>query len=91
MKKLPSILILTVLILGTLIGCSKEEWSGFVYPNKNDLTDHRSIGTFTSLEQCRDVAVSLMSSSNWHNGDYECGLNCKNSSYGVLVCDQTLR
>ena len=91
MKKLPKILVLMVLILGVITGCSKEEWSGFVYPNKNNLSDHRNIGTYSSLEQCRDAALSLMSSSNWFNGDYECGLNCKSSSYGVMVCDKTLR
>ena len=91
MKKLPKILVLMVLILGVITGCSKEEWSGFVYPNKNNLLDHRNIGTYSSLEQCRDAALSLMSSSNWHNGDYECGLKWKSSSYGVMVCDKTLR
>ena len=93
MKKLPEILVLMVLILGTITGCSKkdEEWSGFVYPNKNNLTDHRNIGTYSSLEQCRDAALSLMSTSNWFNGDYECGLNCKSSSYGGMLCDKTLK
>jgi hypothetical protein len=91
MNKLPKILLLMVIVLGILSGCSKEEWTGFVYPNKNDLTEHRNIGTFSSLEQCRDSALSRMSSSNWFNGDYECGLNCENSSYGGMLCDKTLK
>ena len=89
MKKIPNTLFMMILILGTLTGCFQEEWSGSVYPNKNNLMNHRAVGTYTSLKQCRDAAYSLISSSNWKNADYECGLNCRGSI--PMICEKTVR
>ena len=77
-----------------IINGEPQEWSDtwiftfqdFVYPNKNNLSDSRNIGTYSSLEQCRDAALSRISSSNWYNGDYECGLNCSG-----MMCEKTLK
>ncbi|KKL65763.1 hypothetical protein LCGC14_2151760, partial [marine sediment metagenome] len=43
--------VIYVLIISFLLAsCGKEEWEGFVYPNKNDLTVHRNTGVYESLE-----------------------------------------
>ena len=75
-----------------LVGCSgKEEWRGFLYPNRDDLTTHVEIGTFGSLEQCRDAVRANKAYSE--NADYECGLNCRDElgPGGPLVCKKTER
>ena len=75
-----------------LQGCFDEEWDGYVYPNKNDLTQHKYIGDFDNLEDCRAAALGWLNrNSSQSSGDYECGLNCEKSEYDVDVCEKTLR
>ncbi|MEH6529572.1 MAG: hypothetical protein V7718_06490 [Porticoccus sp.] len=81
-------------LLVLLSGCVEEKWEGFVYPNANDLTISKNVGTFSSLEACRDAALSILSSiSSVRAGDYECGLNCEARSDlgGMKVCKKTER
>lgn len=80
---------LAALIL--LTGCT-ERWSGFVYPNKQDLTTHQAVGDHSSLESCRRAAADVISGlpGGGRNADYECGLDCKSRS-GMLVCTRTER
>jgi len=78
--------ILILIIFSTILsGCFSEEWSGYVYPDRSNLSNHKYIGTFESLELCRAEAIaSLEQYGGTRNGDYECGLNCKDS-----VCEKT--
>ena len=73
--------IIMVSILLFILGCMEETWTGFVYPDKNDLSIYKSIGTFKTLKQCRSASLS---SIDRYKGDFECGLNCRGS-----VCDKT--
>lgn len=79
-----------------LTGCS-QEWKGFVYPNKNDLTKHIELGTFDSLEKCRNSAINLMSKlGDRSKQDYECGLNCRpmknlDGTSDMNICEKTER
>jgi hypothetical protein len=89
---------LNILILvgaaAALYACWKQEWMGFVYPNKADLTQHIEIGVFSSLEECRGAAQGKLVLSGWaSSGDYECGLSCEQKAeYGdLLVCKETSR
>lgn len=87
---------LTIIIVCSLIlsGCLKDEWEGFVYPNKNNLSEHISIGSYGSLEECRASAINALNKiSSVHDGDYECGLNCKSKSGmgAIKVCEETSR
>lgn len=74
---------------------SAEVWTGYFYPNANDLTNHIETGEFESLEECRDTTISYADSMGIPYGqyDYECGLNCEaRSEYGGLnVCKETLQ
>lgn len=86
--------IIAVLVSVAVIGCFKEEWEGFVYPNKNNLTEHINIGTYKSLEACRASAIdALNKTSSASAGDYECGLNCelRSGMSGIKVCEETER
>jgi hypothetical protein len=71
----------------------EERWEGFVYPDKSELTIHKNIGEFKSLESCRSAAQNkLIQISSLERGDYECGLNCEfNSNYDMNVCKETKR
>lgn len=75
-----------------LAGCGNQ-WEGFVYPNRNDLTNHIGIGSYKSLEECRASALQALGKvSSLERGDYECGLNCKaDGSGGLKVCEETLK
>lgn len=67
-----------------------ETWSGWVYPDKDNLRYSKSIGEYKSLEECRDVALDML--MKYPNGDYECGLDCEyNKDLGVDVCKETTR
>lgn len=85
----------TVIALSLAVsGCFKEEWEGFVYPNKNDLAEHINIGSYKSLEECRASAINALNKvSSVSAGDYECGLNCESKSGmgGIKVCENTER
>jgi len=88
-----SIKVLTIACsIALLSGCIGDEWDGYVYPDSNDLTVHRHVGTFSSLESCRDAALSTLENMGaLRSGDYECGLNCEARSNlgGMKVCDKT--
>jgi hypothetical protein len=87
-------LLILVGAAAALTACWQQEWMGFVYPNKANLTQHIEIGVFSSLEECRGAAQDKLVLSGWANsGDYECGLNCERKvEYGdLLVCKETSR
>ena len=85
------LIISSVLILSS---CFSEQWEGFVYPDKNNLTVHQGVGVYESLEACRAASLELLSRiSSIEKGDYECGLNCKseNGFSVVKICEKTER
>lgn len=80
------------LLAGLLTGCFGEEWSGVVYPNKDDLTEQRYIGVFGSLEECRSAALAaIQAGALGAKADYECGLNCDGGLEpgSPMICEQT--
>lgn len=83
-----------VLPFFAMVGCS-DRWEGFVYPNRNNLSNHRNLGAFESLEMCRAAAKGFLTEIKaLESGDYECGKNCDNGSNfssGIKVCEETLR
>ena len=81
-------LLVGLILAVPLSGCFKDEWSGYVYPDKHNLSEHEYIGKFKSLEICREEALDALNNlgSSTRKGDYECGLNCDGS-----VCDKTER
>ena len=85
------IIILFIIAISLVKCATSEEWSGHVYPNRGNLAVSRTIGTFESLERCRDEAESeLIEMNALHRGDYECGLNCVyDNPYYTMVCEKT--
>ena len=84
------ILIVSVLCLSS---CNIDNWDGFLYPNKNDLTEHINVGKFDTLAQCRSAVARYVqeNSIRANQFDYECGKNCRGSSTGLSICEETLR
>lgn len=82
-----------VMLLFGISGCSSSDnWRGYIYPDKDHLTEDVFIGEFDSLESCRARALSELEKINaLDSGDYECGLNCRKDDYGLEVCKETLR
>ena len=72
-----------------------DVWTGYLYPNKYDLTQHVETGAYESLENCRAATLA----EAWRRGftanqiDYECGLNCKlsDTGSGLSICEETKR
>jgi len=96
-------IILLILLSATIVllsGCDisaisgQDKWEGFVYPDANDLTVHRSSGIHDSLDACRAASINMLNRiSSLERGDYECGSNCElRAKYGgIKVCDETLK
>ena len=74
-----------------LASCFKDTWSGFYYPNKNDLTVDEFVGDYSTLDDCREAIVAIIGSKNNQNADYECGLNCDLSKGKPYICERTER
>lgn len=89
MKKL----FLLFIPLFLLCGCSlTQEWTGFYYPDKNNLGDTSQLvvqAGFKNVENCRDWAEQIM--ENNPNADYECGLNCEQTEYKTYTCKETIK
>jgi hypothetical protein len=94
MSHQPLPLIFGAISFSLLVACGSDSWEGFVYPNKNDLTRHRNLGNFNSLDECRAAARGVLAELKaLDRGDYECGKNCDDGSRmgGIKVCEETLR
>lgn len=94
--------------LGLVVGYTVEhdlrersEWSGWLYPDANNLSAKFQLGNFASLSACRAAALGMMSLSGQLRdeddelivSDYECGRACKPHPQftGIKVCSQTER
>jgi hypothetical protein len=88
--RMKSLALTLTLVLLLCVGCS-DKWEGFVYPNKHDLTKHRNLEHFSSLEECRAAARGVLAELNaLERGDYECGKNCDDGSKlgGIKICKE---
>ena len=83
-------LILFASLLGSYSCSSSDKYRVFVYPNRNDLTNHIEAGEFDSVDAARDVAKEQM--RRYPNCDYEIGKNCeKRSGSSLWICEETFR
>ena len=86
-------LVILIATLFLFIGCDNpfsKDFQLFVYPNRNDLTNHIEVGHFDKYEEAREQADYFM--LKYPNGDYEIGVNCKKEKFGDLwVCKDTIR
>ena len=83
------IILCAILLLGA--GCSRAEWTGFYYPDAENIGDESSWVIqpgFESIDECRDWVDEV--AGNNTNFDYECGRGCRyEAKYGTTVCEIT--
>lgn len=75
-----------------VVGCGQRaDWTGFVYPDANNLTLSAEIGRFDTFEQCRAGAVqTLRTFGVLEFGTYECGRACRyDDQTNLAVCAET--
>jgi hypothetical protein len=82
----------TALLFASLLSGCADEWTGFVYPDKNNLYTDITLGHFDSLEQCRASALKVIQLAEWETeSDYECGLNCEVTGSKPYICGDTAK
>jgi hypothetical protein len=81
------------LAASALAGCDDraKEWTGWAYPDRNDLTKSESLSGFKSFEECQEATIAkLRSFPDPDAGDYECGYMCRwDASMQTNVCNET--
>lgn len=62
-----------------LAGCGeREEWTGWAYPNANDMTLSVGLSGFDTFEQCQQATIDrLRAFPNPDAAAYACGRGCK--------------
>ena len=90
---MPLLIIGAVIVAIYFVWFAEDDvWSAYVYPNANDLMVDHFAGEFSTLENCRDAAKTMIEINGWTNADYECGLNCEPwEGTSINVCEETLR
>ena len=83
MKKL----LLLLLLIPNLV---MADWRGWIYPNKENLSEYIVLGRFNSFDECKQT--SLLNLKKIPSSDYDYGKNCKPmfSSLGeesVQICE----
>lgn len=82
-----------IALCGLLLGSCEQraDWTGFVYPNGENLTVHAEIGRFTTFEQCRDGSIKTLAAFGQLGiGTFECGRACRYSpDTGLAICAET--
>lgn len=100
----------TFVALATMAGCratpkALRGWTGWAYPDPNDMEKAVQTGRFASLAECRRATIEVLrveierrNKQRDHadeplaleRADYECGLNCVPGP-NLYVCDETMR
>ena len=77
-----------------LHGCSGEQWQGFVYSDSADRRTQHHLGSYDTLEHCRDATLDyLQAHDSLIGGGYECGKGCRpQPGYeSVQICETTMQ
>lgn len=83
---------ITILAVMGLAGCGQnDDWTGFVYPDRNALTVSTEIGKFRTFDQCRAASLrTLKVFGRSEGGAFECGRSCSlSTTTGMSICAET--
>ncbi len=70
-----------------------EQVNAFYYPDSGDLTQDKRQMDVGSVEACRDWVdeqARAVGDPDMLNGDYECGVGCKEMGEGMFMCRLTI-
>jgi len=80
----------------SLTACGESDWTGTIYPDREDLSTARTLGTFTSLGACTSAANAAIDELRAAAGGvfaigaplpgWECGAECRTDGDGDLLC-----
>lgn len=88
-----NILLLSITIF-VLSGCmgkdNNEEWTSWIYPDKQNIKRSLKGNTFKTLKECKEASLLKMKALGIEkSGDYNCGLNCKfHEGMKTEVCEK---
>ena len=84
-----------------LAGCSRQQWTAFVYPDARDIpradqVQNFTIGTFKTFDECQAAAIGRLrhiAAATGRQGDFQCGLGCSHREEygGLFVCKENRR
>jgi len=83
----------TILLTGCIGGEKKEEWSAFIYPDKeNTKRNMKSPMTFSSLKECKEASLLQIEKQGIKDfATFKCGLNCSfHDGMKLEICEKML-
>lgn len=80
-------LVVKIGVIAFIVGCGLNEYLrvdarfySVIYPDKNDLTEHISIGRFADYGECSVQSLKMLEQLGWSKkGDYRCSTLCNGS------------
>ena len=86
----------TLSIFLLLTGCSpsvQNEWTGFYYPDKDNINDESTWVIQPGLDSLKECQMWVLGISKRNtNFDYECGYQCRyDDLYKMTICKETLK
>ena len=69
---------------------TKDEWTSWIYPDKNNTKRSMNNGIFDTLEECKISSLLKLKQLNMStSGDYACGLDCTfNAGMNTQICSK---
>ena len=86
LKKLGAIVIVALAVAA----CGDSQWTGTIYPDRENLNDFERVGVFATLDQCRAAATTAIGELGDRGENvvagWDCGQNCAVDNDGDLDC-----
>lgn len=78
-----------IIALFVYLALRGDKWTGFYYPDRDDLSEYTKSQTFGSLSEC--IAWTDDKSEGNTNAQTECGKGCKyKEQWDIYVCKETI-
>ena len=94
MRSIPIFKQLGAVVIGALAvaACGESQWTGTIYPDRENLRDFERVGVFATLDQCRAAATAAIGQLGDRGANvvagWDCGQNCAADNDGDLRCDK---
>ncbi|MBT4710026.1 MAG: hypothetical protein HOB82_00650 [Alphaproteobacteria bacterium] len=79
-----------VIVALAVAACGESQWTGTIYPDRENLRDFERVGVFATLDQCRAAATTAIGELGDRGENvvagWDCGQNCSVDNDGDLDC-----